>query len=74
MQGFKTFLLGLLVALIYPAIEYLESVKAALASCGIDPDTAQEICGLPTWMGLVIGGLIMLARMVTKTAIFKKDE
>lgn len=72
MTGFKTFLFGLLVALIAPAITYLDGVKETLAQCGIDPLTQSEVCGLPGWVGTVIGIVIIALRWATTTPIFKK--
>ena len=72
MKGWKTFLFGALVAILLPLITYLDGIKQALAQCGVDPSTNTEICGLPGWVGVVIGIVIMGLRFITSTPIFKK--
>lgn len=73
MKGWKTFLFGALVAIITPLITYLDGVKTTLAACGVNPDTGDAICGLPGWVGVVIGVVIIGLRFVTTTSIFSKD-
>lgn len=72
MKGWKTVLFGLLVAIVTPMITYLDGLKDTIAQCGIDPATNAEVCGLPGWLGVVIGVVVIGLRAVTSTSIFKK--
>lgn len=72
MKGWKTIIFGAIVAIVTPLITYLDSLKQTLAQCGIDPTTNAEVCGLPSWVGLVIGFVIIGLRFITTTPVFKK--
>ena len=73
MKGFKTVAFGLLVALVSAALPYFETLKETLAECGVNAETATEVCALPSWAGIVLGGVIIALRAVTRTSMFKKD-
>ena len=72
MKGFKTFFYGLAIALLSPLLAYLESIKAGLGECGVDPVTNAEICSLPWWVGTAIGLGIIGLRALTNSSMFKE--
>jgi len=73
MKGFKTILFGLLVAILSPAVFYFEGLKETIAQCGIDPTTSEQVCGLPGWVGIAVGIIVIGLRLVTSTSAFKKQ-
>lgn len=72
MKGFKTILFGLLIAVGGTTLSYLEGLKQTLGTCAIDVATNVEVCALPDWTALVVGGIIITLRFATTTSIFKK--
>lgn len=71
LKGWKTFLLGALVVVVSPLLDYLDSFKETLQNCAISP-AGEDICSLPWWVGTVLGFVIIGLRAITSTAIFKK--
>ncbi len=71
-KGWKFFLLGILVTITNPILDYFQSLQKEIQTCAVDTASHLEVCAFPEWVGPALGGAIIVLRLLTTTAIFKK--